>query len=1015
MAGVQDLPNKCARLEIPDDVTSSASDVTSGKQGHVVCRSRKNLHNQILSQRMNRTYLEYGAKRTERKMTRFNVIIGYRDLVKCWSKPRYWWTNQLVQNVVLVWALLQLISSVNAQDSRCYLAQGGSVENFFVKESLPVGSVIGTLQLEGDASEAGDIYLRLKERNSPVQISDNSKNLTLTGKLDKEGKDGPSHVVVNVICDRRGTTDPSFTIPVNIRVTDDNDNAPVFVNEPYFVNVSEVTVVGTIILSNIEARDEDQQGPFSTVHYSIAQGPHSDMFAFESPMRGSLLLRKPLDFERDSLFNITIIAQDQGTPPRSTSSVVTVAVTDADDQNPVFTRDRYMAVLPEHPAKDAVVHVQPEDVHAEDRDVGIMAVVTYSFSREVSEADWFNIDPESGQVSLARDLPEDQLTQPVTLVVRATQRDNPDRYAVTTLTVSRRGVYSKQLQFLQREYVATVLENLPLNSLVAPTVVNKNVDKNVRFRLENDEAQKFRVSPTGQVLLDKALDFEAQQEYNLRIVVTDGVFSDTATLRVTVLNVNDWDPRFRYPQYEFFVSGPKLTNGDSVGSVEVADGDRGDVISFSLGGQDARAFTVTSKGELLIRDVTRLNTTEAHIVVVAKDSGVPPRQASVPVTVRFPAGLVRSSPLTASSSFLLMVIFGALLGVFVFVIICLAIYIHKNKKYRDDHNAALPTKMSQIVSPNGIPHTKLDSLSSLNHQMQGNGRPSISSPVPNGVVNGVANGIPNGVPNGSVPNGSVPNGNIPNGVANGIPNGVSSSMTSVETPCYDSATENNNNVSSNNNNIRGSMISVRSSARSTNSAQGSQRYLRNPLANGGTLSSEDKGPPHNTPVPPSPSGTVTSFITNASAATVPATDTQHSQSRSGTPTATSNNHRPRGPTLVTNGIAASPSPSRISIVSRSTTVDGTARAPGGLPSNKVAPVPPPSPTSTLGAPTPQPPPGTMPPSRVMWPNGSIPKKVKKLSWEDELSSTTELDPEVSVTPMPQKPASTETPNLTVYF
>ena len=39
-------------------------------------------------------------------------------------------------------------------------------------------------------------------------------------------------------------------------------------------------------------------------------------------------------------------------------------------------------------------------------------------STEEEESVWFNIDPESGQVSMAQDLPPDKLSQPVTLVVR---------------------------------------------------------------------------------------------------------------------------------------------------------------------------------------------------------------------------------------------------------------------------------------------------------------------------------------------------------------------------------------------------------------------------------------------------------------------------------------------------------------------------------------------------------------------------------------------------------------------
>lgn len=52
-----------------------------------------------------------------------------------------------------------------------------------------------------------------------------------------------------------------------IRVTDANDNAPVFVNAPYVLNISEVTVVGTRVLQGVHAVDNDQQGPFSSVKY----------------------------------------------------------------------------------------------------------------------------------------------------------------------------------------------------------------------------------------------------------------------------------------------------------------------------------------------------------------------------------------------------------------------------------------------------------------------------------------------------------------------------------------------------------------------------------------------------------------------------------------------------------------------------------------------------------------------------------------------------------------------------
>lgn len=146
--------------------------------------------------------------------------------------------------------------------------------------------------------------------------------------------------------------------------------------------------------------------------------------------------------------------------------------------------------------------------------------------------------------------------------LQATQEDNPDRYALTTMTLSRRGYYSTQLQFIQRDYVATVLENLPEHSVIAPTIINKNIDEvrtlakvtrcescvctffsssssfdvplillllflfpqDIKFSLERNGEGVFRISPSGQILLEHELDFEKQQEYNLEVYVTDGNF-----------------------------------------------------------------------------------------------------------------------------------------------------------------------------------------------------------------------------------------------------------------------------------------------------------------------------------------------------------------------------------------------------------------------------------------------------------------------------------------------------------
>ena len=116
------------------------------------------------------------------------------------------------------------------------------------------------------------------------------------------------------------------------------------------------------------------------------------------------------------------------------------------------------------------------------------------------------------------------------------------------------------------------------------------------------------------------------------MTASDGWHNDTAQVRVGLININDWDPRFRFPQYEFYVSpgaGPghtvRLANWDThtsaplqVGRVHVYDGDSGDCVTLQLRGAFARVFSVTQQGEIVLTQPGRMNGTEAHIVVVAE-------------------------------------------------------------------------------------------------------------------------------------------------------------------------------------------------------------------------------------------------------------------------------------------------------------------------------------------------------------------------------------------------------------
>lgn len=147
-------------------------------------------------------------------------------------------------------------------------------------------------------------------------------------------------------------------------------------------------------------------------------------------------------------------------------------------------------------------------------------------------------------------------------------------------------------------------------------------------------------------------------------------------VNVTVDDVNEWEPRFRYPHYEFFVNGQL---NELIGRIEAADGDKSDKLTLTLSGQNASLFFITPTGELRLRE-TKVYKGLANLEVVATDSGVPQKKAMVPVTVHFPeagnaAGIMSTRGNNGAP--LLLAGLGAVLLLLAFVIALLVAYICK--------------------------------------------------------------------------------------------------------------------------------------------------------------------------------------------------------------------------------------------------------------------------------------------------------------------------------------------------
>ena len=103
-----------------------------------------------------------------------------------------------------------------------------------------------------------------------------------------------------------------------------------------------------------------------------------------------------MDHETQVFFNITVAAQDLGSPTLSGYASVLVTVLDMDDNAPVFHKDHYTAEIPENATAGTIV----AQVNATDLDAADLHRTVYYRIEKGNEEKLFVIGELNGTVSL---------------------------------------------------------------------------------------------------------------------------------------------------------------------------------------------------------------------------------------------------------------------------------------------------------------------------------------------------------------------------------------------------------------------------------------------------------------------------------------------------------------------------------------------------------------------------------------------------------------------------------------
>ncbi|KAM8835014.1 protocadherin-16 [Synchiropus picturatus] len=215
--------------------------------------------------------------------------------------------------------------------------------------------------------------------------------ITTTRELDREQHE---HYTLTVFA-RDGGLPPNFaTAVVRVEVQDLNDNAPVFAQPWYELEVPENQAA--VELCFLKATDPDS-GPGGEVQYRITAGDPDGDFQLDSKT-GALSTSRMLDREAREKYHLEVVATDRGSPALSATVMVEVRVLDVNDHSPLFDRSSYTVDVSEDAAEGTPVL----QVSASDADEELNGKVLYFLSQEAHGA--FAVDESGGWIATSAPL-----------------------------------------------------------------------------------------------------------------------------------------------------------------------------------------------------------------------------------------------------------------------------------------------------------------------------------------------------------------------------------------------------------------------------------------------------------------------------------------------------------------------------------------------------------------------------------------------------------------------------------
>lgn len=364
------------------------------------------------------------------------------------------------------------------------------------------------------------VPLEIRQR---FRVDRKSGQLTLESPIDFESK---KTYEFDIQASDLGPNPRPSICKVVVQVQDVNDNAPEITITPMTSGTAEIAYIteaaakeSFVALISTADRDSGKNGQIHCTLYG-----HND-FKLQQAYEDSFIIvtTSPLDREKIAEYNLTVVAEDLGSPPLRTLKEYTIRLNDENDNAPVFSKPVYEVSLMENNAPGAYITT----IVATDLDLGQNGKISYELLDNIvgSPASTFvSLDPATGSLYALKSFNYEVLKH-LQLRVRASDGGSPQLQGSAIIN----------LQIVDQNDNAPYITQPALNNGSAEVLLPKDapsgyvvtqihardadegVNAELSFRI-SEGASVFSINRvTGEVYLNHELNKDYE---NLRIAVS---------------------------------------------------------------------------------------------------------------------------------------------------------------------------------------------------------------------------------------------------------------------------------------------------------------------------------------------------------------------------------------------------------------------------------------------------------------------------------------------------------------